>query len=147
MNHFRHMKKPTLLLWTILLAIAIFCAQGMKLHVHSFGHDHEQQSSSISPEVVTEHSHLSDIHLSDIHLTTDVSHADHHNEVVSEQNASPRALLKQQPAYGSMLAIFVIAFILILYGPYVITLHRRFDINIAISLRYILSPPLRAPPL
>ena len=142
MNHFRQMKKPTLLIWTVLLAIAIFCAQGMKLHVHSFGHDDEQQFSSISSEVVTEHSHLSDIH-----LTTDVSHAAHHDEVISEQNASPQALLKQISSYGSMLAIFVIAFILILYGPYVITLYRRFNINIAISLRYIVSPPLRAPPL
>jgi len=142
MNHFRQMKKSTLLIWIVLLAIAIFCAQGMKLHVHSFGHDHKQQLSSISPEVVTEHSHLSDIH-----LTTDLSHAEHHDEVVSEQNASPQALLKQISNDGSMLAIFVIAFILILYGAYVITWYRRFDINIAISLRYILSPPLRAPPL
>lgn len=142
MNHFRQMKKSTLLIWTLLLALAILCAQGVKLHVHNFGHDHEQQFSSISPEVVTEHSHLSDIH-----LTTDISHADHHDEVISEQNASPQALLKQISSYGSMLAIFVITFILILYSAYVVTVHRRFDINIAIARRYILSPPLRAPPL
>jgi hypothetical protein len=142
MNHFRQMKKPILLISTILLAIAILCAQGVKLHVHNFGHDHQQQFSSISSEVVTEHSHISDIH-----LTTDASHADHHNEVISEQNASPQALLKQISNDGPMLAVFVIAFIFLLYSAYVITLHRRFDINIAIARRYILSPPLRAPPL
>ena len=96
----------------------------------------------MSSEIVTEHSHLSDVH-----LTIDASHTDHHDEVISEKNASPQALLKQISSISPTLAVFVVAFILMFYGAYAIALYRRFDINIAISRRYILSPPLRAPPL
>lgn len=135
------MQKRTLIIWVFLLSIALLCAQGVKLHIHNFAHDHEPHQS-LALEVATEH-----LHQSDIHLTTDVSHADHHDEVVSEQNANPQALLKKISSYGPMLAIFVIAFTFLLHSFKVITLHYRRDNDLIITRRYILSPPLRAPPL
>jgi hypothetical protein len=137
----QRMQKRTLILWVLLLSIALLCAQGTKLHVHSVGHDHEQRHS-VTLEVATQH-----LHQSGIHLTTDVSHADHHDEVVSEQDANPQALLKKMASYGPMLAIFVIAFIFLLHSFNVITLHYRRKNDLIITRRYILSPPLRAPPL
>lgn len=137
----QRMQKRTLILWVLLLSVALLCVQGTKLHVHSFGHDHEQRHS-ITPEVATEH-----LHHSGIHLTTDVSHADHHDEVVSEQDVNPQALLKKISSYGPMLAIFVIAFTFLVHSFNVITLHYRRDNDLIITRRYILSPPLRAPPL
>jgi hypothetical protein len=140
MIFFQRMQKRTLFLWVLLLSIALLCAQGVKLHVHSFGHDHEQRHS-IAPEVATEH-----LHQNDIHLTTDMSHAGHHDEVVSEQGVNSQALLKKISSYGSMLAIFVIAFTFFLHSFNVLTLHTRRDKDVIIIRRYILSPPLRAPP-
>ena len=136
----RDIQKRTLILWVLLLSIALLCAQGTKLHVHSFAHDHEPHQS-IAPELATEH-----LHQSSIHLTTDISHADHHDEVVTEQDANPQALLKKVSGYGPMLAIFIIAFAFLLHSFNVIKLYYRRDTDLILTRRYILSPPLRAPP-
>lgn len=141
MIFFKRMQKRTLFLWIILLSITLLCAQSVKLHVHSFGHDHEQQHS-IAPEVMTEH-----LHQNGIHLTTDISHADHHDEVISEQGLNSQALLKKIASYGPMLAIFIIVFTFLLHNFNVITLRRRRDKDVITVRRYILSPPLRAPPV
>jgi hypothetical protein len=136
MTFFQRMHKPTLFLWVLLLSVALLSAQAVKLHVHNFGHDHEQRHS-IAPEVATEH-----IHQSGIYLTTDVSHATHHDEMISEQG-----LLKKMASYGPMLAIFVIAVTFLLHSFNVMTLQRRRDKDVITVRRYILSPPLRAPPV
>ncbi|MDO7597832.1 MAG: hypothetical protein MUR51_09170 [Pseudomonadota bacterium] len=141
MSFFKRMHKPTLFLWVLLLSVAQLCAQGVKLHVHSFGHDHESRHS-IAPEVAAGH-----LHQSGIHLTTDLSHADHHDEVISEQGLNSQVLLKKITSYGPMLAIFVMVFTFLLHNFNVITLHRRRDKNVITVRRYILSPPLRAPPV
>lgn len=135
------MHKRTLFLWILLLSITLLCAQSVRLHVHSFGHDHEQQHS-IAPEVMTEH-----LHQNGIHLTTDTSHAEHHDEVISEQGLNLEALLKKIANYGPMLAILVMVFTFLLHNFNVITLHRRRDKDVITIQRYILSPPLRAPPV
>jgi hypothetical protein len=136
----QRMHKRTLFLWVLLLSIALLCAQGVKLHVHNFGHDHEQRHS-IPPELATEH-----LHQAGIHLTTDMSHADHHDEEVSEQGINLQALLKKISNYAPMLAMFVIALTFFLHSFKVLILHTRRDRDVTITRRYILSPPLRAPP-
>lgn len=140
----RQMKKRTLFLWVFLLSTALLCAQGVKLHVHSFGqeHDHDQQYSHIAAEAVAEHSHLSEAHLS-----TDISHGDHHDEVVSELDASPDGLLKKVSSNILTLALLATVFILLLPTFYQQTFHRRRDKNSFLPWRYLFSPPLRAPPL
>jgi hypothetical protein len=140
-SFFQRVHKPTLFLWVLLLSEALLCAQGVKLHVNSFGHDHEPRHS-IAPELATGH-----LHQSGIHLTTDVSHATHHDEVISEQGLNSQALLKKISSYGPMLTIFLIAFTFLLHSFSVITLHYRRDKDVITVRRYILSPPLRAPPV
>jgi hypothetical protein len=141
MIFFQRMQKRTLFLWILLLSITLLCAQSVKLHVHNFALDHEQQHS-IATDVMTEH-----LHQNGIHLTTVVSHAIHHDEVISEQGLNSQALLKKMSSYGPMLAIFVIAFTFLLHRFNVIKLDYRRDNDLIITRRYILSPPLRAPPL
>ncbi len=139
---FRKMKKRTLYLWAILLSIAVFCAQGVKLHVHSLDHDHEQQQSHISSLGVAEHSDMSVAHLS-----TDISHIDHHNEAVSEIDASPDGLLKMGASNIPEMALLATIFTSLLLGFYQQTFHRRRDKDAITRRRYHFSPPLRAPPL
>lgn len=140
MIFFRQMKKPTLYLWTLLLSVVLLCAQGVKLHVHSF--DHDQQHSHIAAEDVATHSHLSEFHLS-----TDIAHIDHHGELVPEFDASPDCFLKKVSSNVLTLALLVTLFAFLLAGFYQRTFLRYRARDTIIFWRYLLSPPLRAPPL
>jgi hypothetical protein len=142
MTFFRQTTKRTLFLWALLLSIALLCAQGVKLHVHSIDHDHDRQHSHIAAEAVAEHSHLSEAHLS-----SDVSHGDHHDEVVSELDVSPDGLLKKASSNVVVLALLAAVFTLLLPGLYQQIFHRRRDKDAILPWRYLLSPPPRAPPL
>lgn len=122
--------------------MSLLCAQGVKLHVHSLDHDHNQQHSHIASEAVAEH-----LHLSDAHLSTDVSHGDHHDKVVAELDASPYGLLKKVSNSVLTLALFATFFVFFLSGFYQQTFRHRRDKSIILPWRYRLSPPLRAPPL
>jgi len=136
----RHMKKPTLYVWAFLLSVALLCAQSVKLHVHNFV-DHDQQDNHITTELVTPHSHLSELHLS-----VDVSHIDHHDEVLLELDASPDGLLKKLGNNILTLALLASLFSLLLVGFYQQILRRYRDNEAIIPWRYHFSPPLRAPP-
>ena len=138
MIFFRQTKKRTLFLWALFLSVALLCAQGVKLHVHSL--DHDQQHSHIAAEA--EHSHLSEAHLS-----TDISHGDHHDEVVSELDVTASGLLKKVSSNSLTLALLVTVFAFLLPAFYQQTFHRRRDKDALLPWRYHLSPPLRAPPL
>lgn len=142
MTFFRQTKKHTLFLWILLLSTVLLCAQGVKLHVHSFGHDHDQRHSHIALEVEVEHSHLSEVHLS-----TDVSDDDHHDEAVSELDLSPSGLLKKVSNSVLTLALLATVLTLLFPGFYQQIVHRRRDKDVFLPWRYLLSPPLRAPPL
>ena len=142
MNFLREMKKRNLYLWTIMLSVALLCAQGVKLHVHDLDHDHGQQHGHIPVEGISEHSHLSTAHLS-----YDASHADHHEEIVSEVDVGQDGLLTKISSNIFLLAILVSTFIVFLPGFYRYTFHRRRENDTNIPWRYHISPPLRAPPL
>lgn len=142
MRFFRETKKRTLYLWTILLSLALLCAQGVKLHTHDLDHNHDQQHGHTPSEAAVEHSHLSEAHLS-----TDVSHDDHHDEMTSELDANPNGLLKKVSNSVLTLALLATVFILLFPGFYQQIFHRRRGKAIFIPWRYLLSPPLRAPPL
>ncbi len=119
---FRQTQKQTLFLWTLLLSVALLCAQGVKLHVHNLDHDHDQQHSHIAAETIAEHSHLSEVHLS-----TDISHGDNHDEVLSELDVSAYGLLKKVSNSVLTLALLVSVFALLLPAFYRQTFHRRRD--------------------
>ncbi len=147
---FRKIKKETLFPWAILLSMAILCAQCVKLHVHDTNHDFGQQhgpltANDVEGEAVGEvegHSHLTVAHLS-----ADTSHADHHDEVLSEVDASPDVFLNKVANNIPVLALLAGILILCLLAIYRYPIHRRRH-NDALSFwRYYHSPPLRAPPL
>lgn len=142
MNYFRKTIKRYLSLWAILLSLALLFAQGVKLHVHELAHGHEQHRGHIAAAETLEHSHLSVAHLS-----SDISHSDHHQEVLSEIDASQDGI--QVKMYNGILlpAILAIFFTLILPGFYRFTFHTRRANDKIIPWRYHISPPLRAPPL
>lgn len=145
---FRQTKTRTLFLWVLLLSLALLCAQGVKLHVHELGHGHghdhkhDLQHSHIDPGFAAEHSHLSEAHLS-----TDISHGDHHDELVSELDASPDGLLKKVSTSILALALFATVLTLLFPGFYQLIFLRHRDKGVILSWQYLLSPPLRAPPL
>lgn len=137
MIFFRQTKKRTLFLWTLFLSMTLLCAQGVKLHVHSLDHNH----GHIAAEAAAEHSHLSEAHLS-----TDVSHGDHHDEVVSELDVSSYGLLKKASSNALTLALLVTLFALLLPAFNQQPFHHRRDRDAILPWQYHLSPPLRAPP-
>jgi len=127
-------------LWVLLLSVALLCAQGVTLHVHSLGHDHQHaHTASGIPAGLSS--------LSAPHLSSDLSHAGYHNEIDSERDASPDVLLKK--VFGSMLMLALLALVLALLFPgfYQQSFHRHRDRGVVFSWRYLFSPPLRAPPL
>lgn len=149
MEIFRKTKKSTLYLWVILLSVALLCAQGVKLHVHNLDHDHEHihghENVSVDGENihnVNEHTHLSIAHLS-----TDISHVDHHDEVLAESDACPECLLNKITGKVPFMALLAVLFTLVLSGLYRYTFSRRIDDEKPGSFRrYHLTPVLRAPP-
>ena len=122
--------------------MALLCSQGVKLHVHELDHDHDQQHGHIPAEETLEHSHLSVAHLS-----SDISHIDHHEEVVSEIDASQDGLQVKVYSGIFLLALLASVFTLILPNFYRYKFHLRRANDTNIPWRYHISPPLRAPPL
>lgn len=142
MQKFREMNKGKLFAWIVLLSMGLLCAQNVKIHSHNLDHDHFQKHGHNSIENTAEHSHLAKAHLS-----TDISHADHHDEVVSETDVSPNALLKNISSQVLTLALLVTALTLHFPKFYQYLSYRRHNDDIRLLRRYQHSPPLRAPPL
>jgi len=146
------MKRPTLYLWVALLCVALLCAQGVRLHVHSFGqeHDHVINQQHDYDHTVAE-AKAKHAHLSKIHLTTDISHIDHHDEVLSELDVNPEGFLNKSflnkiSNDNLLLAVLVTLFALLLIGFYRQRLSRYQDKNMIFLKQYLFFPPLRAPP-
>jgi hypothetical protein len=149
MKFSRKAQKSTLYLWVILLSVTLLCAQGVKLHVHSLDHDHDHHHGHANLSVTEENLHIENkhTHLSIAHLSTDDSHIDHHDEVISESDACPDCLLTKIAAKTPFMALLAILFTLVLSELFRYTLNRRVDEDEPVpSRRYHLTPVLRAPP-
>ena len=145
MNFFRQLQKPTLLLWTVALSLAILCAQGVKLHVHDFEHEHgtshHDQIDVGSAMASSDHSHANGIH-----FANDISHVDHHGGNIPELDISPDGLLKK--ISSSVLTLALLAIFLLSFLPRLTreSYQRHHHIRLRLSRPYYYSPPLRAPP-
>ena len=140
MIYHRKTKKSTRCLWVVLLSLALLCNQGVKLHVHSLGHDHHNHHDHQGQLLVGDHTHVSIAHLS-----LDNSHSDYHNQVIYESDACPDCLMTK--FYKAPLtALLIVLFILLLIGVYRHTLKRLCDGNALFLYRFHFAPPLRAPP-
>lgn len=125
---FRQTKTHALLPWIFSFSIALLCTQSVKLHAHGIGHDHDQKHSHITHEVTAKHSHLSNAH-----LFTDISHGDHHDEPVSELDASPDGLLKKVSTSKLALALFATVLTLLFPGFYRLIFLRHRDKGVILS--------------
>lgn len=132
-------RKPGLF-WVLILCLAVFFAQGIKLHLHNFDHQHNVPSQH---EDVFESGHS---HVDDIHLANDLSHMDHHGGAVSEVDISADGLLKKVSSNISLLFVLLL-FCLLLPGFARKTQSSYFYRSVTLPWRYLCSPPLRAPPL
>ncbi len=143
MGFFRRIDRPTLLLWSLLLSLLLLCSQGATLHLHSLDHGQDKHLS---------HAHATDeasdhTHLSKAHYAHDSSHDEHHDVVLSEVDVSPNGVLKKLSNNTLTLALFALLFTLLLSGSLRQVVHRHRENRLAPLERYLLSPPLRAPPL
>ena len=129
-------------MWSLLLSLSLLCGQGIKLHVHNLDHGHDEYIG---------HAHAADqasdrSRLSKAHYAHDRSHDDHHNGVVSEVDVTPDGVLKNLSGNTLTLALFALLFTLLLSAPSLQVVHRYRESKPILYGRYLLSPPLRAPP-
>lgn len=139
MQYLRKTKKSTLYLWVALLSLALLCAQGVKLHVHSLGHDHHNHHDQL---LVDGHTHVSIAHLS-----LDDSHVDHHDQVIYESDASPDCMLTKIFNNIPLTALLTLLFVLLLSGIRRHTYMRRRDDDCIKARWPHFTPLLRAPPV
>ncbi len=140
MIFFRQTQKRTLFLWALFFSMVLLSGQDVKLHVHSL--DHDQQHGHMGVGAAAEH-----LHRSEAHFSTDISHDDLHDEVVSEFDAGSYGLLKKVSSNVLALALLITLSAWLLPASCPQTFHRRRDKGAALPWRNHLSPPLRAPPL
>ena len=147
MNYFRQMNKQSLLNWIMLLSFSLLCAQGIGLHVHSM--DHETDSHMAETAHIENISHIphQDAQVSKPHLSLDASHLEHHGDISSAIDISPDGLFKN--TQSNLIAIDFIAFVFILMilTPVLLIMRRTQKSPLKLHNFYVLSPPLRAPPL
>ena len=144
LQYLRKTSKSTLHLWVVLLALALLCAQGVKLHVHALDHDHHQHDHHTHKNelLASDHSHVSIAHLS-----LDNSHSDHHDKVIYESDACPDCLLTKVSSKLPLAALLAVLFTLLLMGVCRLAFVQRRDIFVFFSRRCHFTPPLRAPPV
>ena len=147
---FNQITKPALYLLTLILSVAIVCAQGVRLHVHSLDQDHNhelQQQSHTTTETLKQFTQQQHSHPEKIHPASDISHSDHHDQVISELDVSPDAFLTKIISNILILAILSSIFTFLPVNFYQQLLQRYRKETVIISQRFLFSPPLRAPPL
>ena len=126
----------------MLLSLFLLCAQGVGLHIHSLDHHHDHKHShNHATEEMGDHAHLSKAHFAFVG-----SHSDHHHGIASEIDVSPYGLLK------SIDNLFAIALFDLLFAFFTFVCLRRLlrycrERKLTLRGHYLLSPPLRAPPL
>lgn len=118
---------------SLLLSLSLLYSHGVTLHVHSLDHSHAADEAS-------DHSHLSKPHYA--HDTSQHGH----NDVVAEFDASPDGVLKNLSNNMLALALFALLFALVLPVPLLRVAQYRRESKPVLNGRYLLSPPLRAPP-
>ena len=144
MDFFRQTNKRILLLWSVLLALMLLCAQGVKLHAHDLGHGDEHHSSDghiHAIEATGDHGYLSKVH-----FAHDTSHSEHHDDVVSEIDISPDGLLKNTNNSVFAIMLFALFFILMVLISSRQLIQRCRESQLILRSCQIFSPPLRAPP-
>lgn len=123
------------------LAIALILGQVVKLHMHI---EHDDVLSSTSTE------HIVDVHVaSSLHDSAHDTHhqddfQDHHHQ--AEIKVSPDSVVKKIESFNSYILLFL--FVSFFFGiPKLRSVFRQNIHTKLTSTYYLLSPPLRAPPI
>ena len=127
-----------------MISTMMLCVQNLQFHVHSLDHPEPLQQHDSQIEMNNgEHGQIAMKHLS-----IDSSHADHHDLLVVEMDASPETIFKQSSMNGLSVALFALIFTLIILGFYALYVPRTRSLtNFEPIRRFHLFPLLRAPPL
>ena len=142
MNYFRRINKWTLLLWSSLLLVWL-CVQGTTLHVHLLDHSHSGfHDHSHAEDEVSDHAHVAKLHFSH-----DASHEGHHDNVMSEVEISPEGVAKNLSVKLLIFALFAFLFTTLFFNQRCLVIQRNQQSTPLDFGRYVVSPPLRAPPL
>ena len=142
MNRLHRTNNRLLLLSVLMLATALLFVQGFKLHIHDFDHDGGDTHSTFLSDTSLDHHSQGGAHSS-----LDSSHVDHHLGSVSELDATQDGLLKNTLGKLLPLIFAVIAFFIFPFIHSRRVAYRRRDEATSLPRRYLLYPPLRAPPL
>ena len=126
-----------------LLSITLLFTQNLQFHVHSMDHNPVQDFGDESLTIDLEHDQTAIKHLS-----IDTSHADHHDRLIHEMDASPDALVKLLLTNAPTIYLIALLFTLFYLGILVLRIIRIRHIDDFVPRRrsYFI-PPLRAPPL
>lgn len=143
MNFFRRHRKSFGLLWIVLLSTTILCTQNLQFHVHSLDHGTDQHDDHGAAVMDKGHGHVSIAHLS-----IDTSHADHHEALMFEMDASPDSIFSQLPNSGSPMDLLILLLVLFTLSAFIFYkpgTRRALD-SFVPKRRFHLTPRLRAPP-
>ena len=123
--------------WVLILSLALFLAQLVRLHIHTFDHDYPAH-----PEAeISGHNSIAALH-----LVTDQSHADHHEGAILEVETTPSVLAKNASNLLPFLALLSGFFLIIFLVQPVFRIKSVSEDRVPLSDRSSLTPPLRAPP-
>ena len=142
MNYFRSLSKPVVFSWIALLSVALLFASNLSFHVHDLDIESTHHTDPSLSGSDVGHGHVVNKHLS-----IDTSHADHHDTVMVEMEATPDGMAPQSSRLTSamdLVALFLLVFVLSAYPPF----RPRFGriIDRPPPRRFYLIPLLRAPP-
>ncbi len=138
MIFFRKTNKQILLLGSLLLSLALLCAQGVTLHTHDItSHDTKHHNN--------EHLQLDHKHSNKTHLAHDDSH-EHHGSITSVLNITPEGLLKSTSNHVLFIVLFSFFIIFTAFSTSQQFIHHYRKNKLNLRLLHTLSPPLRAPP-
>ena len=138
MNSFRSHNSSTLFIW-----IALLVTQNLQFHIHDLDHDPGQSDHHASTIAVpAEHGHT-DL----MHLSIDTSHADHHDFVIVEMDASLDRIFQQFSSKASSIGLLAVCLVLlILFRQILLRCIIRHACAVLPRQRFYLTPSLRAPP-
>lgn len=142
MEYCRRLNKRRLIVLSILLSLLLLSGPGVKLHVHGLDAGHEHASHQ--PHSVNENN--SSVTLSKAHFSHDLSH-EHNQRVISEVEITNEVLLKNINISVLGLAISMLFFSLMICIQSRPFIQRRGKNKLIFYSYYLLSPPLRAPPV
>lgn len=126
--------------WVLLVALSCVFASGTSIHSHSVEHAHP---SLFTPGSITEASHH---HSSSPHISTDISHDIEHGKITSKQDLFPKGIFTQLTNGASPLLFLVSIWLGLVFQSVCGIAINRHKGPASLYWRYLLSPPLRAPP-